>query len=526
TSRLIREARAASALNHPNIAHVYEISEMDELQCIVMEYIEGRTLRDIMKEGRLDCAQIIDIGAQIADGLAEAHAHGIIHRDVKPANIMVNSKGHIKILDFGLAKLPRSNVEIHGLGEDSLAIPGALIGTLRYMSPEQVLGHSVDQRSDIFSLGAVLYEMAAGRPLFQGATATETMDHILHPEPLPVSELGSQFGPEFKRVLRKCLEKEPEDRYQTADELARDLRLLKPPTALGQLWRRTLYSRRRVIGIAAAVCGALLGGVAMYRVLPTAGGIHSLAVLPFDNTGSDADTEYLSDGITDSLISSFSRVPNLRVIARDTMFTFKGKPAEPQQIGRELQVQAVVSGHVRQRDNVLDLEAKLTDASNGSQLWTGNYKGSVSDVLMMRQTVEKEVLKVLQIVLTKTEEDRLTRRTADDAEAYRLYLKGRYAELRRTVPDTLKAIELFNQAIETQPNYALAYAGLAMAYIGNWEGHRPREIMPKAKAAVTRALEIDPALAEAHTAMAAISFSYEYDVARAEREFRQSIALN
>jgi len=526
-TRLIREARAASALNHPNVAHVYEIGETDELKFIVMEYVEGRTLRDMLKESRFDHGQVIDIASQIAEGLAEAHAHGVVHRDVKPGNIMLNSKGRVKILDFGLAKLSRSNLHIAGSGEDSLSMPGALIGTLRYMAPEQVLGRSADQRSDIFSLGAVLYEMAAGRPLFEGATATETMDHILSAESLSLSQLGSRFGAEFKRILRKCLAKQPEDRYQTAGELARDLKLLKPPAALGQLLRQTLYTRRRAIGIAAAVCGILLTGITMYRVLPMAGGIHSIAILPFENIGGDDETEYLSDGITDSLISTFSRMPSLRVIARDTMFTFKGKTVEPKQVGRELQVQAVVSGQVRQRDNSLELRAKLVDATNASQLWAGSYTGTVSDLLMMRQAVENEILKVLRIVLTQTEQDRIARRTADDAEAYRLYLKGRYALLRATVPDPNKAIGLFSEAIEVQPNYALAYSGLSVAYsiLSSWR-LAPREVMPKAKAAAARALEIDPALPEAHFDMAIVSATYEYDWLRAEREIRQSIALD
>jgi serine/threonine-protein kinase len=527
STRFFREARAASALNHPNVAQVYEIGEADGVLFIVMEHIEGRTLRAKIDEGPLEYHHILEIGTQVADALAEAHSHGIVHRDVKPANIMLNTRGQVKVLDFGLAKVfLEDQTEAVDLGNESMSVPGTLLGTVCYMSPEQVLGKPVDQRTDVFSLGTVLYEMAARRRPFDGTTTTETMDRILHHQPPLASQFNGAVAAAFEQVIFKCLDKNRDRRYHTAGEVAEDLRRLT--FADSNSFSGPMQFRRRwIMTVASAACGSLLGAIAIYRAVPWKKKIDSLAVLPFANIAGNPELEYLTDGITESLINTFSQVPQLRVIARPTVFTYKGKRMLARQIGNALRVDAILSGRVRQRGSTLNMQAELIDTADESQLWGGQFDGTISDVPALRRAVEMQILEILRRRLGMAEANQPLQRATENAEAYNLYLRGRHAFYRFTVPEFKRAINLFNEAAKVDPNYALAWTGIADAYSGLSGIHLPpQDAMPRAKAAAAKALEIDSALADAHVSAGIVSGWYEFDWPQAERELRLAISLN
>jgi serine/threonine-protein kinase len=495
--RFEREARAASALNHPNILTIYEIGQAEAGHFIATEFVEGSTLRDL-SAGKIELKKLLDIGSQVAEALAEAHRAGIVHRDIKPENIMVRRDGYAKLLDFGLAKLTEAKPAA------SLTASGALVGTIQYMSPEVAEGRSVDHRTDLFSLGSVLYEMATGKPAFTGESFLEVLRKISSQQPPPVREVNRLTPPELQRIIEKCLAKDPDERYQHADDLAVDLRRL----------------RRGSDTDAAAVAEA------PPRPRRRGKAIDSIAILPLANASADPDAEYLSDGITESLINSLSQVPKLRVMARSTVFRYKGQEVDPQTVGRDLKVGAVLTGRVVQRGDTLIIGTELVDVENGWQLWGGQYNRKLSDIFAVQEEIAKEISEKLRLRLTGGQKKRLTRHHTENAEAYQAYLKGLYYWNKFTEEGLKKSIEHFRQAIEIDPNYALAYAGLAHTYHQLVGVYPPGEVMPKAKAAAVKALELDGTLAEAHAALGWVRWRYDWDWPEAERAFKRANELN
>lgn len=508
--RFEREARAASALNHPNILTIYEIGQAEAGHFIATEFVEGSTLRDLLSAGKIELKKLLDIGSQVAEALAEAHRAGIVHRDIKPENIMVRRDGYAKLLDFGLAKLTEAKSG-EGLGSaaaTSLTASGALVGTIQYMSPEQAEGRGVDHRTDLFSLGSVLYEMATGEPAFTGESFLEVLRKISSQQPVPVREVNRLTPPELQRIIEKCLAKDPNERYQHADDLAVDLRRL----------------RRGSDTDAAAVAEA------PPRPRRRGKAIDSVAILPLENASADPDAEYLSDGITESIINNLAQLPKLRVMARSTVFRYKGQDVDPRRVGSALGVRAVLTGRVLQRGDTLIIGTELVDVVDGSHLWGRQYNRKLADIFTVQDEIAKEISETLRPRLTGEERRRLTRRHTENAQAYQLYLKGRYHWNKRTEKGFQKAIEHFQQALDQDPNYALAYAGLADCYlllgIGFYGVLPPREAMPKAKGAARKALEIDDTLAEAHTSLAHAIMNFDWDWSGAEREYMRGIELN
>jgi TolB-like protein/Tfp pilus assembly protein PilF len=520
-ARFLQEARAASALNHPNVAHIYEIGEAEGLQFIAMEFVDGETVAARIGGRPLPIGEIIDIAAQAAGALAEAHSKRIVHRDIKPANIMITPRAQVKVLDFGLAK-----IDSGAQAETVTAItqPGMVMGTVPYMSPEQVMGRTVDARSDIFSLGAVIYEMATGRLPFAGKTVAEMMHSVSQSQPEAVARFNYDAPPELERVIRKCLEKDPERRYQSARELEVDLLNLKrdsqahvtaPPRRAARIW------------VAAAGVAILLLATAFY-FLRARGTIDSLAVLPFANASNNAELEYLSDGLTEQLINGLTQFPGLKVMARTTAFTYKGKQVDPKQVGSDLHVRAVLTGRVAQRGDNLVVQADLVDASDGAELWGRQYNGKAADIQSVQEEITRQVAERLRAKSSNVEGARPDRRSVQNPEAYRLYLQGRYAMSEPSEDHIRTAVDYYQQALAKDPKDALALAGMADAfsYLGDMGTTPPREVMGQAKAAAQKALAIDDSVAEAHASLGIVALLFEWDWPAAEKEFRRALELN
>jgi serine/threonine protein kinase/tetratricopeptide (TPR) repeat protein len=527
------EARAASALNHPAIAHIYDVGEVDGVHFIAMEYIDGEGLDQRLARAPLTLSEIVGLAVPLADALAAAHDQGVTHRDIKPSNLMIDREGRLKVLDFGLAKL---HAPIGG-GSDgttqTMTQPGVLMGTVQYMSPEQALGKEADHRSDIFSTGVVLYQMATGRLPFVGSTPTETITEIVGSEADPVSKLSPSTPPELERIIRKCLEKDPSRRYQSTRELTVDLVNLKRDTESGvpavpaPFHNRRPWSRYVLIGVAAVlltVAAVFVGG----DLLSSPGeAIESLAVLPFENATGDEESEYLCDGLTESLISTLSQIPDLKVISRRSAFAFKDSGEDMQAIGSQLGVQALVLGRLARRDDGLAVSAELVDVSDNRQLWGGRYTRDEVDLLAIEEELAKTIAGTLKVELSADTEDRMARRFAVDPEAHRLFLQSRQFIVGST-REMEKGAEYLRRALEIDPDYALAHAWLGYSYmIQAYHSVIDRdEALQLGRAALDRALEIDDNLAEAYAVAANIACFFDWDWAAAEDHLRRAVEID
>lgn len=538
--RFEREARAVASLSHPNVVALFDFGVSANEPYVVTELLEGGTLRAHLHSGEFPWRKAAEIGAAAAEGLAAAHAKGLVHRDLKPENIFVTSDGRVKILDFGLARSVVPTPE----EQDSLPTaelqtePGTVMGTAGYIAPEQLRGEPATGVSDIFSLGCVLYEMVTGNRAFARETAPETLTAILRDEPPGIGLSGKQVPAELARIISRCLEKNPSERFQSARDLAFALRALALSTAnlefVAPPSREHPRPHRRLWVGFAVIAGVLASGFVAFlalrgaSTLRSSGKIDSVAVLPFINGSGNQDSEYLSDGITETLIHSLSQAPGLKVMSYAAVSRYRGSAADPAKAARELNVDAVITGRVTQRGELLSISAELVNPRDNSQLWGESYNAKMTDIFTVQEQLARRIAEGLRLRLTAPQQRRLTRQHTLDPEAYKLYLQGRYHWNKRTGAGLRRSVDYFEKAIETDPQYALAYAGLADAFalLGPYGVMRPADAAPRARAAAERALAIDPELAEAHTSLALVSYRYYWKWTEAEDGFRRAIAFN
>jgi serine/threonine protein kinase/Tfp pilus assembly protein PilF len=547
--RLEQEAYAASSLNHPNILTIHEVGVQDGIHFIATEFVDGESLRQRMAQGRVELREILDIGVQVASALGAAHAAGIVHRDIKPENIMLRKDGIVKVLDFGLAKLVEPGRNTGDKDGPTMTAagtaPGVVLGTVQYMSPEQARGLETDPRTDIWSLGVVLYELLAGRSTFEGRTSSDVIAAILRTEPPPLTRYVDEAPAELERIVTKALQKDREERYQAVKDLGLDLKGLKrrlefdteaargiPSTPVNTATAGPRHNRRRaaflmlITGAAAAVAAGY-AAYSGYHGGTGKGNIDSIAVLPFANQSGNPDNEYLSDGISETLINSLSELPGVKVIARSSSFKYKGKEINPREVAKALGVEAIVTGRLGQRGETLLISAELMDARDETQMWGEQYNRRATDLLQVQADISSEIAEKLRRHLSTGERDRLTKRETTNPQAYELVLKGRFYSNKGGTENRKKAIEHYQQAIAIDPTYAFAYVALSNSYRGLVIDSvlDPKEFLPKVEAAVQKALELDDSLADAHYALG--NFKREtWDWAGAEREYQRGIALN
>jgi eukaryotic-like serine/threonine-protein kinase len=568
--RFEQEAKSAAALNHPNIAHIYEINKYEGVHFIAMEFVDGLTLNAEIHRERTEIRKLLRYLQQVAEGLTKAHAAGIVHRDLKPDNVMITRDGYAKILDFGLAKLTESVTNELLSGEldaptaampRPLSTPGLVIGTVGYMSPEQAQGHEVDHRSDIFAFGCLLYEAATGQRAFQAESTIDTLHKIVHTPARLVRDVNPSAPSDLTRIVRRCLAKDPDERYQSIREAAIELRDVRreldgaievqttaprtlpgtgdAPTAGGTSPSTSLLSadyiftgiKRHKLATALALAGLVLVSAAFAAYLRSRGtevAIESIAVLPFVNQNRDPDTEYLSDGLTESITNSLSQLSNLRVIPSPSVARFKTKEIDAVTAGNDLGVHAIVTGRILQRGDNLTLNVALVDVRDNKQLWGEQYNRKIADALEVQQQISREVSEHLRSQLTGEEQKQLKKRDTSNPEAYQAYIRGRYYWNKRTAENVKKAMVEFQQAADRDPNYALAYVGLADCYVLliEYAGASTTDNVPKSIALAERALELDPSLGEAHTTLGWCYGAGLWQWGKAENEFKRSIELS
>ncbi|HET9477762.1 MAG TPA: protein kinase [Pyrinomonadaceae bacterium] len=548
--RFEREAKLASSLDHPNICTIFGLHKVDGIHFIAMQYIEGRNVRELVNGRPLGLRQALSITIQVTNALAAAHAQGIVHRDIKARNVMVTRNGTVKVLDFGLAKLIEP---LHaGSSDPQLTEVGVPYGTSTYAAPEQAQGLPVDHRGDIFSTGVLLYEMLAGAWPFRGRTALDVRYAVVYQQPRPIAQARGEDSPLIQRIqaiLDNALAKQPDDRYQRIEDLRADLQevlrelegdasvgntltdatlsIAPPPRRKQQsLWTRPWLMMACVAAVATVVVALLVTGFRDSAPAESSAAINSLAVLPFSN--SDPSAEYLSDGITESLIENLSKLQDLKVKSRSTVFHYKGRNADPKEIGRELGVHALLYGDVVQRGDELAVSVELIDVRDDSHIWGERYGRKVSEVVTLPQQISRDVSLKLRARADGIDYAHITRNYSPDSEAYRLYLLGRYNWNKRTVEGLQEGIIYFRQAIMRDQDYGLAYAGLADCYLllNVYNVASADASYPKAEAAANRALSINPNLAEAHTSLGFVSYRYHLKWDEAEQHFKKAISLN
>ena len=543
--RFEREAKLASSLDHPNICTIFGLHKVGGIQFIAMQYIEGRNVRELVGGQPLDLRRALSIEIQVTDALAAAHSRGIAHRDIKARNVMVTRSGTVKVLDFGLAKLiegPHANSS-----DPQLTEVGVPYGTSTYAAPEQAQGLKADHRADIFSCGVLLYEMLAGTWPFRGKTALDVRYAVVYHQPTPITEARGEDSPALRRIqeiLDKALAKSPDDRYQRIEDMRSDLQELLRELDVDSSFGTTLTDApparikapttfwttpRKIAVVAAAVVLILAFSFVAFRrerTVESDATINSLAVLPFTNN--DPSTEYLSDGITESLIDGLSRMPNLKVKSSSTVFHYKGRDADLKKIGRELGVRALLSGSVVQIGDDLSVSVELIDVRDDSHIWGERYGRKVSEVVALPQQISRDVSQRLLSRADNMDHAQLTRNYSPDSEAYRLYLQGRFNWNKRTVEGLKSGIDYFGKAIMRDQDYALAYSGLADCYLllNVYNVTSADDSFPKAEAASRKALSINEDLAEAHNSLAFVTYRYDFKWAEAEEHFKKAILLN
>jgi eukaryotic-like serine/threonine-protein kinase len=553
--RLVREARAAAKLDHPNICAIYEIGEADGLTFIVMQNVEGETLAAKIQRKPMEVRESLDIAVQAAHPLAAAHSHGIIHRDIKPQNIMLTAHGQVKVLDFGLAKVVTNKGALESEAETQslLTESGVIVGTVPYMSPEQVEGESLDARSDIFSFGAVLYEMLSGHQPFSAESAAATLSAILTREPLPLARYSDGVPTELERIVRKCLGKDRERRYQTIRDVAIDLENVRRECEAAAVTasprertteivdvlvtdktgKQSPFASRRALGAAGlvvALIGAALAYALLFRGVPAARQpeIKSIAVLPLENLSGDPAQEFFADGMTEALISNLAQIRALKVISRTSVMRYKGSGKLLREIARELNVDAVLEGSVQRAGGRVRITAQLIQAASDTHLWARDYDRDPSDILRLQSEVASAVAEEIRIQVTAEERVRLASARSVNPQAHEAYLLGRYHLSKKNEDDLRQAIEHFERAIQLAPDYAAAYAGLSEAWQerGVWGTRTFIEVEPPARAAALKAIQWDEQLAEGHMMLAQLNYIYDWDWAGAEQQFKRALELD